>query len=264
MSDEEDSKAIKELYYGHVKTQVSASCVGGDLQIKFSFFQKFLGDGVAVKTLDVRNPLDIMSEINSDTLTSMGVAFQIAQGNFNNLATFRRRINSEKSRNGIASLKFNNVIVDRAFHGARFSGSTKILYEFPLEDGTKTLVEITPTDKGFEEIGRNCPGVSYEPDDRDANAPLAKNNSGPMDETAARAKAIDILLGEPYGKTRDDVDRNIVSQSFANDTYCETSDKVWNFVVRYKNYGDDEFESGNLVLNPETGAMVCAGLPYLD
>jgi hypothetical protein len=92
-----------------------------------------------------------------------------------------------------------------------------------------------------------------------------------MAEPQARAAAATILKGDPYGKTPDQIAKNIASAQLltAGVTECgsKVSKPVWQFhVVVPKNRnpsGDSEID-GFLVIDARTGKMVCAGLPFLD
>ena len=95
--------------------------------------------------------------------------------------------------------------------------------------------------------------------------------AGPMTEQQARAAAAKILKGDPYGKTPDQIAKNIASAQLltAGVTECGTkvSRPVWQFhvvVPKNRNPSGDNAIDGFLVLDGRTGKMVCAGLPFLD
>jgi hypothetical protein len=91
-----------------------------------------------------------------------------------------------------------------------------------------------------------------------------------MAESQAKAAAVKILMGDPYGKTAAAVLRNIESaQLITAGTACGAAVKkpVWQFEVRVPKErnpsGSDEI-SGYLVIDGQSGKLVCAGLPFLS
>ncbi len=94
--------------------------------------------------------------------------------------------------------------------------------------------------------------------------------AGVMSESQARVAAVRILKGDPYGKTQDQVMRNIASaQLITAGTVCgrKVTRPLWQFhivVPKSRNpSGDNEIE-GNLAIDARSGKMICAGLPFLD
>lgn len=90
-----------------------------------------------------------------------------------------------------------------------------------------------------------------------------------LTEQQARAKAVSILKGDPYGDT-DAVaaSRLAEAQLVSAGLACGNRIKrpVWQFrVVVPKNgaSGSDAID-GPLVIDGQTGKMLCAGLPFLD
>ena len=82
---------------------------------------------------------------------------------------------------------------------------------------------------------------------------------------AARAAAIKILLGDPYGKTPAQVQRTIMGQTLGRDDYCHKGKRVWKLhIVVAKSEATPDGIDGYLVLDAANGRMVCAGLPLLD
>ncbi len=85
-----------------------------------------------------------------------------------------------------------------------------------------------------------------------------------LSESQARAKAVQILLGEPYGKTPADVARNLKESSLITAGSAEPCGRVnkpvWRIHVLVQNPTID----GYLVLDARTGRIVCAGLPFLS
>jgi hypothetical protein len=93
----------------------------------------------------------------------------------------------------------------------------------------------------------------------------AAHAAGILSEQAARAKAIAILKGDPYGRTEAAVARNIKQAQLvqnADSKACGAKATVWEFHVVAA--GDNGPIDGYLAINPRTGKMVCANLPFLD
>ena len=93
-----------------------------------------------------------------------------------------------------------------------------------------------------------------------------------LSQRQARNKAIDILKGDPYGRTRVAAEKNIKSVRFArngNTKACgPVKTAVWEFhivVMRPdKNQFASEIIDGFLALDARTGKIRCANLPSLD
>lgn len=84
---------------------------------------------------------------------------------------------------------------------------------------------------------------------------------GELSADAARRAAIAFLKGDPYGRTDAEVSGNIVDQRLVR----SNGDVQWQFDVKTAPTSDypDGIE-GQLILDGRTGAMVQAGLPFLD
>ena len=93
-----------------------------------------------------------------------------------------------------------------------------------------------------------------------------------LSEQQARAKAIDILKGDPYGKTPDEVSKNIKQVQFAQDgntKACGTKKApAWEFhvvvVTAYKDQFNKGIIDGFLAIDARTGKILCANLPLLN
>ncbi len=93
-----------------------------------------------------------------------------------------------------------------------------------------------------------------------------------LSEQQARAKAINILKGDPYGRTPDEVSKNIKQIQFAQDgnTKACGARKIpaWEFHVVVVTADKDRFNNGIingfLALDARTGKILCANLPLLD
>jgi hypothetical protein len=93
-----------------------------------------------------------------------------------------------------------------------------------------------------------------------------------LSEQQARAKAIGILKGDPYGTTPDEVSKNIKQIQFAQDgnTRACGARKIpaWEFHVVVVTADKDRFNNGIidgfLALDARTGKILCANLPLLD
>jgi hypothetical protein len=93
-----------------------------------------------------------------------------------------------------------------------------------------------------------------------------------LSEQQARAKAIDVLKGDPYGRTPAEVAKNIKNVRFApdgNTKACGTKKTpAWEFHVVVVTADKDRFNNGIidgfLALDARTGKMLCANLPLLD
>ena len=87
-----------------------------------------------------------------------------------------------------------------------------------------------------------------------------------LSEAQARAKAIAVLRGDPYGKTNAEVASHIKEVKQLPDgktTPCPAIKKpVWQFHVVVTS--PDRKIDGYLVLDARSGKMLCANLPLLD
>ena len=94
--------------------------------------------------------------------------------------------------------------------------------------------------------------------------------AGVMTERQARAAAVAILKGDPYGTSDKEVLENITAaRLIAAGSVCgaKVTSPVWQFQVfvpKERNPSGDSDISGYLVIDARTGEMVCAGLPLLD
>ena len=86
----------------------------------------------------------------------------------------------------------------------------------------------------------------------------------------AKAKAVAILKGDPYGATAADVARTIKAQvleAAGSDKDCNLDVKAhpaWRFQVVVPKTADRDEIKGYLLVDARTGKMLCAGLPFLD
>jgi hypothetical protein len=91
-----------------------------------------------------------------------------------------------------------------------------------------------------------------------------------LSRAQARRTAIEILKGDPYGKSLREVRQNIRGMQFvsAGATKCGRFEfPVWQIhvVVPQGRVKDRTSKiDGWLALNARTGKMICAGLPFLD
>lgn len=96
--------------------------------------------------------------------------------------------------------------------------------------------------------------------------------AGLLSEQQARAKAIEILQGDPYGTTPGEVTRNIKQTKFlqnGNTRACGAKKRpAWEFRVVVVTPNKDQFNNGVidgfLALDARTGKILCANLPMLD
>ena len=94
--------------------------------------------------------------------------------------------------------------------------------------------------------------------------------AGAMSERQARAAAVTILKGDPYGKTDAQVLKNITeAQLVTAGSICgkKVTRPLWRFQVvvpKARNPSTDSDIRGYLVIDAHTGKLVCAGLPLLD
>ena len=93
----------------------------------------------------------------------------------------------------------------------------------------------------------------------------AAQGAGLLTEQQARAKAIALLKGDPYGQTDAAVANNIrqvqLVQNAASKA-CGRKATVWEFHVVAK--GENGPIDGYLGLDARSGKMICATLPFLD
>ena len=93
--------------------------------------------------------------------------------------------------------------------------------------------------------------------------------AGPMNEQNARAKAVKILKGDPYGTTTEQVLKTIKDTQLVRDgtTVCgKMKHPVWRFhvVVEKPVNNPDSPINGYLFLDATSGKIVCGNLPMLD
>jgi Peptidase propeptide and YPEB domain. len=94
--------------------------------------------------------------------------------------------------------------------------------------------------------------------------------AAPLTEEQAREKATNILLGDPYGSSAEDVAKTIKDAQLLSDgksTPCGTTTApVWQFhvVVESPVTSPGSPIDGYLVVDAESGKLVCANLPMLD
>ncbi|NVN84533.1 MAG: hypothetical protein HXX15_00460 [Rhodopseudomonas sp.] len=100
--------------------------------------------------------------------------------------------------------------------------------------------------------------------------PLTAQAADVLSEGRARAAAISILQGDPYGRTPADVAQNIVASQLltGGSKRCggKATKPVWEFhvVVPANRNPNGSPIDGYLVIDARTGKMTCAGLPLLD
>lgn len=93
-----------------------------------------------------------------------------------------------------------------------------------------------------------------------------------LSEQQARGKAINVLQGDPYGTTSDDVAKNIKQIEFLQDgdtKACGAKKRpVWEFHIVVVTPNKSQFRNGVidgfLALDARTGKILCANLPMLD
>ena len=93
-----------------------------------------------------------------------------------------------------------------------------------------------------------------------------------LSEQQARVKAISILRGDPYGRTADEVSRNIKQIQFALDGNTKAcgakKTPAWEFHVVVVTADKDQFNNGVidgfLAVDARTGKILCANLPLLN
>jgi hypothetical protein len=91
-----------------------------------------------------------------------------------------------------------------------------------------------------------------------------------LGEQQARAKAIEILMGPPYGTTTEEVSKAIVGGELLKDGKTQACGNVkkpvWQFHVHVEapvNNPENPID-GFLVLDAVRGKVICANLPMLD
>jgi len=92
-----------------------------------------------------------------------------------------------------------------------------------------------------------------------------------MSEQQARAKAIAILRGDPYGRTNVEVASHIKAARLLQNgqsSACGTKTAAWEFhvvvVTRDKDKYDNGVIDGYLAIDARTGKILCANLPQMD
>lgn len=93
-----------------------------------------------------------------------------------------------------------------------------------------------------------------------------------LSEQQARAKAVNILKGDPYGRTPAEVAKNIKQIQFVQDgnTKACGARKIpaWEFHVVVVTADKHQFNNGVidgfLAVDARTGKILCANLPLLD
>ena len=92
-----------------------------------------------------------------------------------------------------------------------------------------------------------------------------------LSEQQARAKAVAILKGDPYGRTNAEVAGHIKAARLVQDEEspaCGGRTTAWEFHVVVVSSDKEKFNNGvidgYLAIHPRTGKMLCANLPLLD
>lgn len=88
-----------------------------------------------------------------------------------------------------------------------------------------------------------------------------------LDKKAATAKAVEILLGDPYGRSAAAVRANLHGTVLITSGATEcgpVSRPVWQFLVAVPASRGQSAIAGHLYINADSGEMECAGLPFLD
>jgi hypothetical protein len=87
-----------------------------------------------------------------------------------------------------------------------------------------------------------------------------------LSQEQARAKAVAVLRGDPYGKTNAEVMGNIKQVEFLRDGVTEPcgamKKPVWQFHVVVS--AAARHIDGYLILDAQSGKMLCHNLPFLD
>jgi hypothetical protein len=96
------------------------------------------------------------------------------------------------------------------------------------------------------------------------------NASAYLSEEQARAKAVKILTGDPYGTTTEDVLKTIVGGGLLKDGRTQACGNlkrpVWQFHIHVEtpvNNPESPID-GYLALDAVRGKLICANLPMLD
>jgi hypothetical protein len=259
MTDEVSTRATKEFRDNALSIEASASCTDKKLEIQFAFFDDE-GEGVSFARVAQNDLLSIFTAKDVDA--SMMTLLQLSEGQHGNFVMYRRRVGDNAARRIVTTPAYLNSLTDSRFKGIVFETESRLLYEFKLQGGIQTLIEIYPDSAGFSEIAYECGHLSYRPSSLGRDPAL--DNLPELDAGQARAKAIDILLGPPYGETKSEVDSNVLTQVRKHDDYCGTNALSWQFEVSFADELNSRTETGLLVLDATSGDMICAGLPYLD
>jgi hypothetical protein len=92
-----------------------------------------------------------------------------------------------------------------------------------------------------------------------------------LSEQRARAKAIDILKGDPYGRDSAEVAKNIKQVQLVqkgSTKACGKKGPIWEFHVVVVTPNKDQYNKGiidgYLALDARQGRFLCANLPMLD
>jgi hypothetical protein len=91
-------------------------------------------------------------------------------------------------------------------------------------------------------------------------------------EQQARIMAINVLMGDPYGRTPAEVAKNIKEVRLVQDGNTEACGPkkwpAWEFHIVVVTTNKDQFNNGiidgYLALDARTGKILCANLPLLD
>ena len=95
-------------------------------------------------------------------------------------------------------------------------------------------------------------------------APANANNHAKVSPDEARVIALNILMGNPYGSSADEVAQNIIKQELTPHNICSPDKANWVFHVSVPPSKDHESGiKGYLVIDAQTGENICAGLPFL-
>ncbi|MGZ4988942.1 MAG: hypothetical protein ACXWBP_12915 [Limisphaerales bacterium] len=101
---------------------------------------------------------------------------------------------------------------------------------------------------------------------------LASHAAALLSEQQAHIKAINILKGDPHGRTPDDVSKDIKKIQFVQDGNTKACDPkktpAWEFHVVVVTADKDQFNNGVidafLAVDARTGTILCANLPLLN
>ena len=98
----------------------------------------------------------------------------------------------------------------------------------------------------------------------------ASHAEAAMSEKQAQENALEILMGDPYGNTLEEVGRHIKDAELLSDgktLACGNVNKpIWQFhvVVEKPVNNPDSSIDGYLVIDANSGKIVCANLPMLN